>query len=96
MELESARIRKQNPHACGNGIRMHTETESAGLWKRKMACGNPLSSLWWRRLMRKVDEVDEEAGKLGTFWPGEWLSSDFPEARMFSLKYKVCLSKVRK
>lgn len=42
-----------------------------------------------------VEKIDEEAGKLGTFWPGEWLSSDFPEARMFSLKYKVCLSKVR-
>ncbi|KAK7310497.1 hypothetical protein RJT34_08051 [Clitoria ternatea] len=28
-----------------------------------------------------VEKIDEEAGKLGTFWPGEWLSSDFPDAR---------------
>lgn len=41
-----------------------------------------------------VEKIDEEAGKLGTFWPGEWLSSDFPEARLFTLKYKVCLSKI--
>ncbi|KAJ4832859.1 hypothetical protein Tsubulata_045727 [Turnera subulata] len=27
-----------------------------------------------------VEKIDEEAGKLGTFWPGEWLSVDFPEA----------------
>ncbi|KAL2318612.1 hypothetical protein Fmac_032488 [Flemingia macrophylla] len=32
-----------------------------------------------------VEKIDEEAGKLGTFWPGEWLSSDFPEARMACL-----------
>uniref|UniRef100_A0A2P2IVR8 Alpha/beta-Hydrolases superfamily protein n=1 Tax=Rhizophora mucronata TaxID=61149 RepID=A0A2P2IVR8_RHIMU len=37
-----------------------------------------------------VEKIDEEAGKLGTFWPGEWLSSDFPQARLFTLKYKVC------
>lgn len=37
-----------------------------------------------------VEKIDQEAGKLGTFWPGEWLSADFPQARMFSLKYKVC------
>ena len=36
-----------------------------------------------------VEKIDQEAGKLGTFWPGEWLSSDFPRARMFTLKYKV-------
>ena len=40
-----------------------------------------------------VEKIDEEAGKLGTFWPGEWLSSDFAEARLFTLKYKVCHSK---
>ncbi|KAL2974004.1 hypothetical protein AAZX31_14G078400 [Glycine max] len=39
-----------------------------------------------------VEKIDEEAGKLGTFWPGEWLSSDFPEARMFTLKYKTNLT----
>ncbi|XP_027940406.1 uncharacterized protein LOC114194412 isoform X3 [Vigna unguiculata] len=39
-----------------------------------------------------VEKVDEEAGKLGTFWPGEWLSSDFPEARLFTLKYKTNLT----
>lgn len=38
-----------------------------------------------------VEKIDQEAGKLGTFWPGEWLSADFPQARMFTLKYKVCL-----
>lgn len=36
-----------------------------------------------------VEKIDEEAGKQGTFWPGEWLSSDFPYARMFTLRYKV-------
>ena len=39
-----------------------------------------------------VEKIDEEAGKLGTFWPGEWLSADFPQARLFSLKYKVCVN----
>ncbi|KAL1353829.1 uncharacterized protein [Arachis hypogaea] len=39
-----------------------------------------------------VEKIDEEAGKLGTFWPSEWLSSDFAEARMFSLKYKTNLT----
>ncbi|CAJ1972665.1 unnamed protein product [Sphenostylis stenocarpa] len=39
-----------------------------------------------------VEKIDEEAGKLGTFWPGEWLSSDFPEARLFTLKYKTNLT----
>lgn len=36
-----------------------------------------------------VEKIDQEAGKQGTFWPGEWLSVDFPHARMFSVKYKV-------
>ncbi|KAF5955721.1 hypothetical protein HYC85_008577 [Camellia sinensis] len=36
-----------------------------------------------------VEKIDEEAGKQGTFWPGEWLSVDLPHARMFSLKYKA-------
>ncbi|CAN0922254.1 Protein SERAC1 [Linum grandiflorum] len=35
-----------------------------------------------------VEKIDEEAGKLGTFWPGEWLSADIPRARLFTLKYK--------
>ncbi|XP_024631131.1 uncharacterized protein [Medicago truncatula] len=39
-----------------------------------------------------VEKVDEEAGKLGTFWPGEWLSSDFPNARLFTLRYKTNLT----
>lgn len=39
-----------------------------------------------------VEKIDQEAGKLGTFWPGEWLSADFPQARIFTLKYKVCSS----
>ncbi|KAI7736444.1 hypothetical protein M8C21_011839 [Ambrosia artemisiifolia] len=39
-----------------------------------------------------VEKIDEEAGKQGTFWPGEWLSADFPHARMFSLKYKTNLT----
>ena len=37
-----------------------------------------------------VEKIDEEAGKHETFWPAEWLSADFPEARSFTLKYKVC------
>lgn len=37
-----------------------------------------------------VEKIDEQAGKQGTFWPGEWLPADFPGARLFSLKYKVC------
>lgn len=40
-----------------------------------------------------VEKIDEEAGKQGTFWPGEWLAADFPHARLFSLKYKVNLLK---
>ncbi|KAD6119040.1 hypothetical protein E3N88_10311 [Mikania micrantha] len=39
-----------------------------------------------------VEKIDEEAGKEGTFWPGEWLSADFPRARLFSLKYKTNLT----
>ncbi|XP_071733264.1 uncharacterized protein [Rutidosis leptorrhynchoides] len=39
-----------------------------------------------------VEKIDEEAGKQGTFWPGEWLSADFPRARLFSLKYKTNLT----
>ncbi|GJX77246.1 armadillo-like helical domain-containing protein [Tanacetum coccineum] len=39
-----------------------------------------------------VEKIDEEAGKQGTFWPGEWLSGDFPHARLFSLKYKTNLT----
>ncbi|KAK1427396.1 hypothetical protein QVD17_16080 [Tagetes erecta] len=39
-----------------------------------------------------VEKIDEEAGKQGTFWPGEWLSADFPDARLFSLKYKTNLT----
>ncbi|XP_028757654.1 uncharacterized protein LOC114716764 isoform X2 [Neltuma alba] len=39
-----------------------------------------------------VEKIDQEAGKLGTFWPGEWLSNDFPRARMFTLKYKTNLT----
>ncbi|ESQ53694.1 hypothetical protein EUTSA_v10024246mg [Eutrema salsugineum] len=35
-----------------------------------------------------VEKIDQEAGKLGTFWPSEWLSNDFPQARLFTLKYK--------
>ncbi|KAJ0717120.1 hypothetical protein HanPI659440_Chr13g0520011 [Helianthus annuus] len=39
-----------------------------------------------------VEKIDEEAGKQGTFWPGEWLSADSPHARLFSLKYKTNLT----
>ncbi|KVH98362.1 uncharacterized protein LOC112511095 isoform X1 [Cynara cardunculus var. scolymus] len=39
-----------------------------------------------------VEKIDEEAGKQGTFWPGEWLSADFPHARLFTLKYKTNLT----
>ncbi|KVI06662.1 Armadillo-like helical [Cynara cardunculus var. scolymus] len=39
-----------------------------------------------------VEKIDEEAGKQGTFWPAEWLSSDFPHARLFSIKYKTNLT----
>ena len=39
-----------------------------------------------------VEKIDEEAGKLGTFWPGEWLSGDFPHARLFTLRYKTNLT----
>ncbi|GFS33193.1 alpha/beta-Hydrolases superfamily protein [Actinidia rufa] len=39
-----------------------------------------------------VEKIDEEAGKHGTFWPGEWLSADFPHARLFTLKYKTNLT----
>ncbi|KAH9612889.1 hypothetical protein KSS87_017558 [Heliosperma pusillum] len=39
-----------------------------------------------------VEKIDQEAGKQGTFWPGEWLSADFPHARLFTLKYKTNLT----
>lgn len=39
-----------------------------------------------------VEKIDQEAGKFGTFWPAEWLSADFPQARMFTLKYKSNLT----
>ncbi|CAI0558413.1 unnamed protein product [Linum tenue] len=39
-----------------------------------------------------VEKIDEEAGKLGTFWPGEWLSADVPKARLFTLRYKTNLT----
>ncbi|KZV19773.1 hypothetical protein F511_06304 [Dorcoceras hygrometricum] len=39
-----------------------------------------------------VEKIDEEAGKQGTFWPGEWLAADYPNARLFSLKYKTNLT----
>ncbi|XP_027149973.1 uncharacterized protein LOC113750198 isoform X1 [Coffea eugenioides] len=39
-----------------------------------------------------VEKIDEEAGKQGTFWPGEWLPADFPDARVFSLQYKTNLT----
>ncbi|XP_028802946.1 uncharacterized protein LOC114758094, partial [Neltuma alba] len=39
-----------------------------------------------------VEKIDQETGKLGTFWPGEWLSNDFPDARLFTLKYKTNLT----
>ncbi|KAK9756339.1 hypothetical protein RND81_01G090300 [Saponaria officinalis] len=39
-----------------------------------------------------IEKIDQEAGKQGTFWPGEWLSVDFPHARLFTLKYKTNLT----
>lgn len=38
-----------------------------------------------------VESIDEDAGKEGTCWPREWLAADFPQARFFTVKYKVCL-----
>lgn len=37
-----------------------------------------------------VESIDEDAGKQGTCWPREWLAADFPQARFFTVKYKVC------
>ncbi|XP_042494170.1 uncharacterized protein LOC122073628 isoform X2 [Macadamia integrifolia] len=39
-----------------------------------------------------VENIDMDAGKEGTFWPGEWLPTDFPRARLFSVKYKTNLT----
>ncbi|XP_020104461.1 uncharacterized protein LOC109721320 isoform X2 [Ananas comosus] len=39
-----------------------------------------------------VESVDQEAGKEGTCWPREWLSVDFPHARLFTVKYKTNLT----
>lgn len=36
-----------------------------------------------------IENIDQEAGKKGTCWPREWLATDFPEARLFTVKYKV-------
>ncbi|KAJ6833777.1 uncharacterized protein M6B38_338770 [Iris pallida] len=39
-----------------------------------------------------VETIDQEAGKEGTCWPREWLSSDFSNARLFTVKYKTNLT----
>ncbi|ONK75686.1 uncharacterized protein A4U43_C03F19480 [Asparagus officinalis] len=39
-----------------------------------------------------VENIDQEAGKEGTCWPREWLSADFPYARLFTVKYKTNLT----
>ncbi|KAG9450954.1 hypothetical protein H6P81_010919 [Aristolochia fimbriata] len=39
-----------------------------------------------------VEKIDQEAGKEGTCWPREWLASDFPHARIFTVKYKTNLT----
>lgn len=39
-----------------------------------------------------VENIDLEAGKLGTCWPSEWLGADFPGARIFTVKYKTNLT----
>ncbi|CAL4921143.1 unnamed protein product [Urochloa decumbens] len=39
-----------------------------------------------------VESIDEDAGKEGTCWPREWLATDFPQARFFTLKYKTNLT----
>ncbi|XP_065881325.1 uncharacterized protein [Euphorbia lathyris] len=59
--------------------------------------GGPYKS--WRLSENKVstksglvEKIDEEAGKLGTFWPAEWLSNDLPQVRMFTIKYKTNLT----
>ncbi|OAY69738.1 Protein SERAC1, partial [Ananas comosus] len=39
-----------------------------------------------------VENIDQEAGLQGTCWPREWLSSDFPCARLFTVKYKTNLT----
>lgn len=36
-----------------------------------------------------VEHIDQEAGREGTCWPREWLSADFPYARLLTVKYKV-------
>lgn len=37
-----------------------------------------------------VEKIYQEAGKQGTCWPKEWLATDLPQARLFTVKYKVC------
>lgn len=39
-----------------------------------------------------VEKIDQEAGKQGSCWPGEWLTTDFPHARLFTVKYKTNLT----
>ncbi|CAL4929452.1 unnamed protein product [Urochloa decumbens] len=39
-----------------------------------------------------VESIDEDAGKEGTCWPREWLATDFPQARFFTVKYKTNLT----
>lgn len=39
-----------------------------------------------------VEKIDQEAGKQGTCWPREWLATDFPDARLFTIKYKTNLT----
>ncbi|WOL09441.1 hypothetical protein Cni_G18194 [Canna indica] len=62
-------------------------------------CGGPFKS--WRIADNKssttskaglIENIDQEAGKLGTCWPSEWLAADFPDARLFTVKYKTNLT----
>ncbi|XP_008795143.1 uncharacterized protein LOC103710976 isoform X2 [Phoenix dactylifera] len=39
-----------------------------------------------------VENIDQEAGKQGTCWPREWLAADFPDARLFTVRYKTNLT----
>ncbi|ERN04909.1 uncharacterized protein LOC18433074 isoform X2 [Amborella trichopoda] len=39
-----------------------------------------------------IENIDQEAGKQGTCWPREWLATDLPNARLFTIKYKTNLT----
>ncbi|KAJ6675778.1 hypothetical protein OIU85_011885 [Salix viminalis] len=85
-KIDSMAIQKNKSSSIEDSITSNgsTGTSASDAHNRSYDCND---------LLKDSDsKIDEEAGKLGTFWPGEWLSADFPRARLFTLKYKTNLT----